>query len=391
MFGALAETRSYCNHGEKPVTAKKVRVGVVGGGFGPAFPWHEHPNSCVQGVAELNEERRKHLGTAYRCDKQFDSIDGLLADSEIDAVAIFSGAPAHVPHAVAAMKAGKHVISAVPAAISLEQCEQLRDTVEKTGMTYMMAETSYYYQAAISARKFYQEGKFGNLFFTEAEYHHPGLEELFFDHGQRTWRHGFPPMLYPTHCTAFITGVTGERLTTVSCVGWGDDNPILKDNAYQNPFWNETAFFKTDRGNSCRVAVWWRGAERGTERAQWYGDKMSFFMADPNGAPSQIIRSSDSQTETDDAGFVRRLPVFEQYDQPQWWKTMLPEPLRHGSGHDGAHPFLVHEFISALVEGRRPKIDIYESLAYTVPGIIAHQSALQGGAQLKVPNFDRGR
>ncbi len=67
---------------------------------------------------------------------------------------------------------------------------------------------------------------------------------------------------------------------------------------------------------------------------------------------------------------------------------MLPEPLRHGSGHGGSHTFLTHEFIDALVNERQPAIDIYESLAYTVPGIIAHQSAVQGGKQMKIPSFD---
>jgi len=88
-------------------------------------------------------------------------------------------------------------------------------------------------------------------------------------------------------------------------------------------------------------------------------------------------------------GFVRKAPKFERYKQPQWWKTdMLPEPLRHASGHGGSLTFLTHEFIDALAHGRRPAIDIHESLAMTVPGIVAHQSALKGGAQLEIPSFD---
>jgi hypothetical protein len=41
-------------------------------------------------------------------------------------------------------RAGKHVISAVPAGMSVEELELLLETVKKTGMKYMMAETSYY-------------------------------------------------------------------------------------------------------------------------------------------------------------------------------------------------------------------------------------------------------
>ena len=73
---------------------------------------------------------------------------------------------------------------------------------------------------------------------------------------------------------------------------------------------------------------------------------------------------------------------------PKFWER-LPKPLRHESGHGGSHPFLTHEFIAALIEKREPAVDVYEALAMTAPGIVAHQSSLQGGEQLKVPDFDR--
>lgn len=368
--------------------AKKLRIGIVGGGFGCSFYWHEHPNCVVTAVSDLRPERRDSLKRTYGCDTTHESLEKLILDKNVEAVGVFTGAPDHVRHAVAALKAGKHVISAVPAAMTLEECRLLVDTVKETGLTYMMAETSYFQQPTISARKFYQEGRFGSIYYCESEYHHAGLEVLFWEGNQRTWRHGLAPMNYPTHCTAHLVSVTGERLTRVSCVGWGDGDPILKDNAYGNPFWNETAFFTTNRGNAFRVAVYWKGAHRGTERAQWYGDKMSFFFPHPNGLGPVIVRSG-KQTEKDSGGFERQLPDFERYAQPEWWRTdLLPEPLRHDSGHEGSHTFLTHEFVDALVKGRRPAVDVYEAVAYTAPGIAAHQSALKGGEQLLVPSFD---
>lgn len=367
---------------------QKVRMGIVGGRFGCSFQWHEHPHCVVEAVSDLRPERRDALMKTYRCAKAYESLEKLILDRNIDAVGVFTPATDHVRHAVACLKAGKHVISAVPAAMTLEECQLLIDTVKQTGMTYMMAETSYFQQATISARQFWREGKFGQIYYTESEYHHAGLESLFMEEGRRTWRHGFPPMHYPTHCTAHLVSITGERLTSVSCVGWGDDDPITKDNAYKNPFWNETAFFRTSKGNAFRVAVYWKGAHRGTERAQWYGDKMSFFCPHPNGLGPVIVRSG-AQKEKDSGGFERQLATFEKYQQPQWWKTdLLPEPLRHDSGHEGSHTFLTHEFIDALVSGRKPVVDVYEAVAYTAPGIVAHQSALKGGEQLKVPRFD---
>jgi predicted dehydrogenase len=382
----LAASSRFAFAGPRP--DRKIRIGVVGGNFGRSFYWHEHPNGTVEAVSDLRPERRAALQQTYHCAKAYESLEKLILDPAIEAVAVFTPAPDHVRHVVACLRAGKHAICAVPAAMSLEECQLLAETVRSTGLTYMMAETSYYQQPTISARKMHQAGQFGTLYYTESEYLHAGVESLAFENGQRTWRYGFPPMHYPTHCTAHLVGVTGERLTAVSCLGWGDDDPLLKDNAYNNPFWNETAFFETDRGHAFRVAVHWKGAHRGTERAQYLGTSASFYFPHPNGLGPIIVRSGN-QTETDSGGFTRQLSPFEQYQQPDWWNTdMLPAPLRHDSGHEGSHTFLTHEFLDALVHNRKPAIDVYEAIAYTAPGIVAHQSALKHGERMTIPRFD---
>jgi predicted dehydrogenase len=370
---------------------KKVRIGIVGGGFGTDFHFHEHPNCIVEAVSDLLPARRDRLMQVYHCSKSYESLERLLLDRNIDAVFCATPAPMHLDHVTKTLKAGKHVMSAVPAVVgTLEDCQKLLDAVKAAGLNYMMAETSYYHQGVISARRFQQERKFGRIVSAEAEYHHPGLETLYFDEaGKRTWRYGLAPMHYPTHCTAMLTGVTGERLTQVSCIGWGDDDPIVKDNVYRNPFWGETALFKTDRATAFRVQIFWRGAVRGTERGQWIGTRMSMFLPHPNGLGPVIVRETPTN-EKDNGGFVRQAQALENYKQPHYWETsMLPETMRHNSGHEGSHTFLAHEFIQSIVENRRPAVDVNEAVAYTAPGIVAHESALRGGELLKIPQFAR--
>lgn len=369
-------------------STKIVRIGVVGGRFGRTFQWHEHPNCIVEAVSDLRPERRKAMMDTYQCSKSYVSLEEMVKDPAIDAIAVFTDGPSHVKHTIECMKHGKHVISAVPACwATVGEAEQLLEAVKKYGLTYMMAETSYYQQFTISVRELFRQGAFGEIFYSESAYQHDGLEELYMENGQRTWRYGMAPMHYPTHCTAHLISITGERLTEVACQGWGDDSPVLKDNAYKNPFWNESAQFKTDRGNPFRVNVWWKGAHLGGERANWIGTKGSFYAA--NGMSNAAFVKKSGQLGQDDAGFVQGKPTLEEFQQQQWWQTdMLPEPLRHNSGHQGSHTFLTHEFIDALVNERKPVIDIYEALAYTVPGIVAHESALRGGELLKIPSFD---
>jgi predicted dehydrogenase len=375
-----------------------VRIGVVGGGFGASFQWHQHPNCVVAGVSDLHADRRDILRNVYHCDQVYDSMEIMLKEArDIDAVAIFTEAPNHVPHTVAALNAGKHVICAVPAAEDLEECQLLVDTVKKSGLTYMMAETSYYQQSTITARNWYLDGKFGDLFYCEAEYHHTGPlhpkpGSLAIDrNGKRTWRYEYIPMHYATHTNALLTGVTGERLVEVTCFGVMNEVTRKRDNAYNNPFCNQTAMYKTDRGHGFRGSQYWSGAVGLTVRAAWYGLTSSFISQTPYGQPHTRVTVRD-KTSFDEAGYEFQEPLIEHIEIPKWYETdMLPKPLRHeGGGHDGSHPFLTHEFIDALLSNRRPAVDIYEAVAYTAPGIVAHQSSLRDGEQLKIPNFGRG-
>ncbi len=358
---------------------------MVGGGFGATFQWHEHPNCKVTAVTDLRADRRKNLQKAYRCDKAYDSLEIMLKEArDIDAVAIFSGAPDHFKHVAMCFNRGLHVVSACPACWTLEEAHKLKELKEKTGLRYMMAESSYYRAAAIYARNLSKTGGFGELFYSEVEYYHDrgDLEKLvsnkqsrFYEpDGTPSWRWGLPPMHYPTHAVAYVVGVTGERISRVSGLGWGSPHPWTKKNVYKNPFWNECALMQTDRGHMVRCNVFWLIGADG-ERAQWFGEKGSLYMANGSLYP---------ETWRD------RIKGKQPLTMPEYWKSdMLPVPMRHSSGHGGSAVFLCAEFINALVEDREPVVDVYESLAMTVPGIVAHESALKGGEQLRVPRFDR--
>lgn len=369
--------------------SKKIRMAVVGGGFGATFHWHEHPNCVITGVTDLYPKRREALRKHYRCDKVYDSLETMVKEAkDIDAVAVFSGAPDHAKHAKMCMERGWHVVSAVPTCTSLDDAAMLVELKKKTGLRYMLAESSWYRQNCILARNLFKKGAFGELFYTETEYYHDGGDPdketanigslVYNPDGSRSWRWGFPPMLYPTHNLGFLTGVTGERIMKVSCIGWRSNQPKLRnhplrtENVYKNPFWNQSALMLTDQGHSSRCNIFWR-CIAGGERAQWFGDQATLYSE--NGGVCGTLLASRGQG-------VKPIEV------PAYWKTdMLPPSMRHNSGHDGSAAFISAEFVNAIVEDREPEINLYESLAMTVPGIVAHQSALKDGEQLSVPNF----
>ncbi len=353
--------------------AGKVRMAVVGGNFGAAFQWHLHPDSEVVAVCDLREDRIARLKKTYNPGARgYSSYDEMLRAGGIDAVAIFTPVPLHAEMVIKALEAGFHVVSAVPVAHTLQDSERVLEAVKKSGAIYMMAETSYYRPEVIWAREAQREGKFGVIFFSEAEYYHQGLFNLWYDEQHRpTWRYGAPPLNYPTHATSMVISVTGERLVEAAGTGYGDGRPELRQNPYKNPFMNEVAMYKTSGGHSARIAIFRDIAIGGAERGSWFGTKLTYRMPQPGKVPGVLGDEKEK---------------MENFQPPNYWDR-LPEGLRIPTGHGNSHTFLTHEFVTAVKEKRRPSVDIYEALAYTTPGFAGHQSALQGGAPVKVKNF----
>ncbi len=330
----------------KSVSDRKIRVGVVGGGFGASFPWLQHPNCIVEAVSDLQPDRRNGLMNTFKCKKSYESLEKLVLDDKIDAVAVFTDAPSHGRHVVLAMQHGKHCFSAVPACNTLDDAHKLKETKEQTGLKYMMAESSYYHGDLIQCRNVYRRGV--KVVYSEGQYYHNDVTHVGSWQG---WRLALPPMFYPTHASAYYVGVTGKRLVKTTCLGLRGEGEEWRKNRYDNnPFVNESAMFHTSEGTMFRCNVLWK--------------------CNAGGEYGSVIWATDPH-----AGQVPS-------------SVSLP-PGMEGGGHGGSAGPLVNEFLTALLENREPNVDIYEALAMTVPGIVAHQSALKNGEMLDVPSFDK--
>ena len=357
------------NAGEKqtakpwqPVSERKVRVGIVGYGvckFGAAFGFQDHPNVEVVAVSDLIAERREGLMKACRCEKSYESLEVLVKDPKIEAVFVATDAPSHPRHCMEVLKHGKHVMTAVPAAFgSIEEAEQLLETVRKTGLKYMMAETSYFRADCYGMRRIYRAGGFGRLIYSEGEYYHYHGEPI---DSFKGWRIGLPPLWYPTHSTAYYVGVTGKRFTSVSCAGFNVGLPEYKPgaNKYNNPFSDEVALFATSEGGSSRMLMCKGIHGLIVERGRVFGERGWMDGTEYHGTAKEL---------------------------PDITRPPLPPGVAAG-GHGGSHGYLTDEFIMSILANREPMVNIYEALAMTVPGIVAHQSALKGGETLKVPQY----
>lgn len=205
-------------------------LGIVGAGqFAGQFAklWRLHPGVGDVFATDLLPERADRLAADYDLAGTLPSFEAML-DSDVDAVAIFTQRWTHGPLVVKALRAGKHVYSAVPMAVTRDEIAAIIDAVRETGLTYMMGETSQYNPATVYARDRIAEGAFGRLFYAEGDYVHDmdlGFYEAYQYSGGEEWKStaSYPPLLYPTHSVGGVLGAWRTHAVSVSAIGVTDD------------------------------------------------------------------------------------------------------------------------------------------------------------------------
>jgi len=248
------------------IANKTFKVGILGlGGFGSHFIplFKAHPLcSGVAGCERLPQTLAK-VTEEHELTETYTDFDEMLK-SNIDAVAIFTQRWSHAPYAIKALKAGKHVYSAVPAAVTLEELDELVKTVEETGLTYTLGETSFYRCQRLYCRERFARGDFGRFVYGEGHYYHDMAHWFyrpFFEANGADWKQyaSIPPIWYPTHSVSHVLGVTMSRMTHVSCYGYVD-SPDEADGLFDpklshwgNAFSNQSALFRTADGGMVRI------------------------------------------------------------------------------------------------------------------------------------------
>ncbi|MGD2175989.1 MAG: Gfo/Idh/MocA family oxidoreductase, partial [Candidatus Brocadiaceae bacterium] len=241
-----------------------LKVGVVGLNFGKRFAqlFDAHPLCDEVVLCDLREEKIKETVEEHAiAGRTASSLEELLR-MDVDAVALFTQRWTHGPQAIEALKAGKHVYSAVPAAVTVEELGELVETVEETGLTYCLGETSFYRPQTIWCRRRFAAGDFGEFVYGEGHYHHNMSHWFylpFYDANGPQWKKfaSVPPMWYPTHSVSHVLGVTFSRFTKVSCFGRVDRHedglfdPQLS--YFDNPWSNQSALFQTADGGMARI------------------------------------------------------------------------------------------------------------------------------------------
>ena len=406
-----------------------ISIGMVGlGSFGSGFVnlFKAHPLVNRIAFCDMEADRVKKwaedqfMGHKFNKKDTYSTLDE-ICQSDLDALVIITQPWLHAPQCIQAMKAGKHVFSAVPISSVpdgdeiLEWCDTIIKTTQSTGKHYMLGETSYYHPEVMFMRRKNAEGAFGRFVSAEAEYTHDyntgGLRNVIISRTASQKGQEWPgilrkkylsqgiyggPMHYPTHSVSGPVSIMNAHAVKVSAIG---TKPTGYDNFFEihgDIFSNETAFFHMSNGTVLTAREHREITGEGYEISiygtcgTWRNGKWFWTKREYNMSPDQIPAHGSEEHKA--AEMRDPLPrdiqkAFMLAEDHSLTAEKVENMDFTPRGHGGSHPYLVHEFVSAVAEGRIPAINAWEAARYMAMGVMAHKSALKDGELLDMPDW----
>ncbi|AEE96970.1 Gfo/Idh/MocA family protein [Mahella australiensis] len=360
-----------------------LKIGIAGArGLSTIAGFNAIDGVKVEALCDLNEDLLREQAAKYSIPKTYRVFDDML-ESDIDAVVVATPMQYHVPQTVAALEAGKHVLSEVTAGVSIDELWWLIECVEKYNKVYMMAENYCYIPENQLIKSMVNKGLFGDLYFGEGEYLHELKGLATYPNGKTSWRRfwqlGRRGMFYPTHSLGPIMQWFGDdHIKSVICVGSGwhtapefaqedtsitlcqmESGRLIKlrlDCISERP--HNLAYYSLQGTNGCYEAprgmgddhkIWLKGMDDSTDKAKWR-------------------------------------PLREFYDYlPDRYKNVTEE--QKSSGHWGGDYFVVQDFVDAIVNGDKPAIDVYDACEWTAVAFLSELSVMNGGKVIDMPKF----
>jgi len=370
-----------------------ISIGIVGlGQFGVHFVdlYKKHPRVGRVALCDIDSNKLNRAAKQFNITETYDSLDA-ICKSDVDAIVIITQPWLHAPQAIQVMQAGKHAYTAVPIIMPkssigdeiLEWCDKVVDCCKRTGMHYMMGETTYFRPETVMLRK--RAAELGQFVYLESEYLHDiltpscnlievqmartGLSEA-----EVIAAGGDIPMHYPTHSTSAPISIMGAHCVEVSAFGYvhPHDDFYRSDSITGNLFSHEVGLFRMSNGAIVQISEGRRNGHPMHEGIVRVIGIEASFERDTSNEYTGMWLTKTTSMKTD----------------PREYRDPLPASLASDlGGHGGSHAYLVDEFVMAICEGRTPKVNAWEASRYMAAGVMAHKSAVKGGELLKVPDW----
>ncbi|CAL9351942.1 Inositol 2-dehydrogenase_D-chiro-inositol 3-dehydrogenase [Streptomyces sp. enrichment culture] len=157
--------------GREPAPQEPLGVAVVGAGYwGPNLVrnFQASPAFRLRWLCDLDADRARRVLGGYSTVQATSDYAAVLADPAVDAVAVATPAGTHLDVALAALRAGKHVLVEKPLAATYEDGLRLVTEAEERGLTLMCDHTYCYTPAVARIRELVRSGELGDIQFVDS-------------------------------------------------------------------------------------------------------------------------------------------------------------------------------------------------------------------------------
>jgi UDP-N-acetyl-2-amino-2-deoxyglucuronate dehydrogenase len=298
--------------------------------------------------------------------RAYHGLQEMLADPQLDVVTVGTPSGAHLEPAVAAARAGKHVIVEKPLEITLQRCDRIIRECEKTGVTCSAIFPSRFHRSSVELKRAVEQGRFGRLTLAEA-YVKWYRSQAYYDSGawRGTWEldGGGALMNQAIHSVDILTWLMGPVVEITAHTG------LL---AHQRIAVEDTAVATLKFANGALGVI-----EASTavypgylKRIEVHGSEGSAAMEEEDVVAWDFAKKARGDAAVH-ARMAARISTAGGASDPA------------AIGHHG-HTEQFRDVLSAIREGRAPAIDGYEGRR-SVEIILAIYKAAETGKTIKLP------
>ena len=320
--------------------------------------------------------------------KVFSRYEDVLADADVDAIALTVRCKEQGAMAAQGLEAGKHVSSEVPAAHSIEDCWRIVVAQERSGKVYQLAEQTRYWGFVEAWRQLVAEGRLGHITYCEGQYFHyypfqnfqdPKTGRFFspqeaaaYPEAKPTWLQYMPPIHYLPHELSPMLKVLDDRVVAVTAMSTRAPSYAHPQIAQPDM---QIALMKTEKDTILRMGVSF-AQPHPEANYHWYHVMGTKGAVEWKRANRDLPRMWLADAQMHDVA-----EVDWRYE-----RTDAPAEAR-GTGHGDADYYVHAAFRDAVLAGKPLPFDVYKAMDTAAPAILAAESIAQGTKLLAVPDF----
>ena len=364
----------------------QIRFGVIGLNRGRSFAavCRAVGGATVTAIYDVDLPRAERAAAEFD-GRAFGDIETFLA-ADIDAVVVASPVPYHAAQAIAALDAGKHVLSEVIACSTMDEARVLVRASRASRSIYMMAENYRYFDEIELVKRMNDDGRFGDVYYAEGEYTHDCRGLWHNEDGSLTWRGQGRLSVYGTHSLGPLLYITGDRVTAVNALavpgGKFDAQVIIPTLHVLQMTTSSGATFRVRVDHVSprpHAAAYYQvqGTRGAYEAARGFGDRPKVWLDDEH-EPSLFHAAAQWHSLEDQQ--ARYIPD----------RLAAPPEARVG-GHGRSEYWLLQDFLAAIRGEREAPIDVFRALDYRFPASAARNPLPEVAIRFSFPIRGHGR